>query len=651
MSGQTNYGTGSLQNNTGNSNSAFGNYAATSNQSGICITAVGANALFNNTTGPYNTSIGAGSMFYNETGDRNTAVGSSALQGPLAPLTTVGNQNVAIGAQALYSNYGDYNVAVGCYALIDNTDGSGNTAVGYQAGRDLSGNSNFNTFLGYNTDISSNTLVYSNSTALGYSATIDASNQIVLGTSNEKVKIPGSYVGIGIYNPSNGFTLDVGGDALINNVTVGRGGGNEDTNTAVGLGALESNTTLNLGGFQNTAVGSYALESNTDGIYNTAFGYNTLTAITNCALNTAIGNNAGQDLSGNSNYNTFLGSETDIFDPTLNYNNSTALGYNAIIDASNQIVLGGQSISPFVPYPSVYIPGSYVNIGGVYNPSSGYALDVSGILHTTMDASINSITVGRGGGNIATNTAVGNSALQANIGGSTNTAVGYHALQANIGGGSNTGVGVNALYTNTGGLNNTAVGYDALSVNLNSFNSAFGHQAGFHDVSGNTNTFIGYHTDVSNNGTTPYAVYTNSTAIGNGAIIQDSNQIVLGNSAIITLKCAIQTITSLSDARDKKDIEPLTNGINFIEKMNPVSFIWNMRDGGKVNIPEMGFIAQELKQVQEETGITVPNLVLETNPDRLEASYGTLLPILVKAVQELSAKVTILETELSELKK
>jgi hypothetical protein len=65
----------------------------------------------------------------------------------------------------------------------------------------------------------------------------------------------------------------------------------------------------------------------------------------------------------------------------------------------------------------------------------------------------------------------------------------------------------------------------------------------------------------------------------------------------------------------------------------------------------MGFIAQELKQVQEETGITVPNLVSDKNPDRIEASYGTLLPILVKAVQELSAKVTTLETELSELKK
>jgi len=75
-----------------------------------------------------------------------------------------------------------------------------------------------------------------------------------------------------------------------------------------------------------------------------------------------------------------------------------------------------------------------------------------------------------------------------------------------------------------------------------------------------------------------------------------------------------------------------------------------MRDGGKVDIPDMGFIAQDLQQVQEDTGITIPNLVYDVNPDKLEASYGTLLPILVKAVQDLSSKVTILETELNELK-
>jgi hypothetical protein len=81
-----------------------------------------------------------------------------------------------------------------------------------------------------------------------------------------------------------------------------------------------------------------------------------------------------------------------------------------------------------------------------------------------------------------------------------------------------------------------------------------------------------------------------------------------------------------------------------------VKFVWNMRDGSKVDIPDMGFIAQDLQEVQKNTGITVPRLVYDVNPDRLEASYGTLLPILVKSVQDLSSKVTILETELNELK-
>jgi len=34
---------------------------------------------------------------------------------------------------------------------------------------------------------------------------------------------------------------------------------------------------------------------------------------------------------------------------------------------------------------------------------------------------------------------------------------------------------------------------------------------------------------------------------------------------------------------------------------------------------------------------------MDENPDRLEASYGKLVPILTKAIQELSAKVTALE--------
>jgi len=38
-------------------------------------------------------------------------------------------------------------------------------------------------------------------------------------------------------------------------------------------------------------------------------------------------------------------------------------------------------------------------------------------------------------------------------------------------------------------------------------------------------------------------------------------------------------------------------------------------------------------------------LVYESNPEKLEASYGKLVPILVKAIQELTAKVEALEAK------
>ncbi len=69
----------------------------------------------------------------------------------------------------------------------------------------------------------------------------------------------------------------------------------------------------------------------------------------------------------------------------------------------------------------------------------------SGNLVTTADATINDITVGRGGGNIA-----------------SNTANGYGALAFNTTGTSNTANGLQALYFNATGINNTANGQRAL---------------------------------------------------------------------------------------------------------------------------------------------------------------------------------------------
>jgi len=354
---------------------------------------------------------------------------------------------------------------------------------------------------------------------------------------------------------------------------------------------------------------------------------------------------------------------------------------------------------------------------GIGTTSPASTLDVNGNLNTTMDASINSITVGRGGGNNQYNTALGIQALFSNTSGAQNVALGIQALYSNTTGSQNTAVGSIALYGNSTGTNNVAIGYYALYGNSIGYdNVAIGYQAigsnlntGYQNIAigsrsltfnttGYENTAIGYYSLSNNNtgyentaigyqalqntnaeantaigATAGYSITTGNynTAIGGaagynittgsnntciGAESQPSsgtvsNEITLGdNNPLTVLRCVATSITAISDARDKKDIEPLTNGITFIDQLKPVKFIWNMRDGGKVDIPAMGFIAQDLKQVQKDTGITVPNLVYESNPDRLEASYGTLLPILVKAVQELSAEVKALKTELNELK-
>ena len=216
-----------------------------------------------------------------------------------------------------------------------------------------------------------------------------------------------------------------------------------------------------------------------------------------------------------------------------------------------------------------------------------------------------------------------------------NVAIGFQTMNANTIGYYNTANGFKALNSNFNGYYNTANGFSALRFNTTgSGNVADGSGALYTITTGSNNTGIGANADCSFNNAT------NCTAIGYNARNTDaSNSIVLGNSSIAFLRCQVQTITSLSDERDKKDVEDIPVGLEFIDKLHPVKFVWNMRDGGKVGQEEFGFIAQELQAVQEQTNVTVPNLVDRSNLERLCASYGALIPVMVKAIQELSAKV------------
>jgi len=126
------------------------------------------------------------------------------------------------------------------------------------------------------------------------------------------------------------------------------------------------------------------------------------------------------------------------------------------------------------------------NVGiGTSTPS--YKLTVS------EDASFNSVRVGRGAGNVFTNTAVGASALNSNTTGQQNTAVGISAMSANLTGANNTAMGLAALQKSTGGHNNVAIGTFAQWENLTgSQNVAMGGEALRLNTGGSNNTAVGF---------------------------------------------------------------------------------------------------------------------------------------------------------------
>jgi hypothetical protein len=97
---------------------------------------------------------------------------------------------------------------------------------------------------------------------------------------------------------------------------------------------------------------------------------------------------------------------------------------------------------------------------------------------------------------------------------------------------------------------------------------------------------------------------------------------------------------SFSDARDKTNVEALTLGLDFVNKLNPTTYTWNMRDGSVVDVDDFGFLAQDLVALEDSVdGHDRLRLTHRENPDKLMISQDRLIPILVKAIQDLSKQI------------
>jgi hypothetical protein len=330
----------------------------------------------------------------------------------------------------------------------------------------------------------------------------------------------------------------------------------------------------------------------------------------------AIGYKAG--LGGQGQYAIALGHEAGLSGPQGSY--SLAIGSQAGANSQNiaAIALGS--------FAGAANQGPYAVALG---DKAGRQNQATGAIGIGYNAGSNnqgaySVAIGYGAGQYAQ--PANSIALNASNTQLNPTSSGFFVNPVNSTTGSASVTGPNMLVYNT---TNSQISYDPSSYVQGSptYNTVLGSGAGIYPGSTNC-TAIGANAQV----TAPYG----------------NNVIVLGDNNITTLYCNTQTISALSDARDKTNLTVLDTGLDFVNQLKPLRFDWNRRDGSFQGKNNIGFLAQDLLEVQENTGIIIPDLVNTNDPEKYTASYGVLIPIFAKAIQDLKKEVDELNKKIYE---
>jgi len=195
----------------------------------------------------------------------------------------------------------------------------------------------------------------------------------------------------------------------------------------------------------------------------------------------------------------------------------------------------------------------------------------------------------------------------------------------------------------TTGLNNTLIGKDVTEGIL---------------TTGSSNVIIGAFARPTTAAT--------ASAVGMGYnIVTEGGYTTVGDSANdIRAAHGVATWATVSDRRYKKDIVDSTVGLSFVNALQPRTFKYK----NKGELPETfraykadstevfknsntnhGFIAQEVKAaIDADAGIKDGFRMWDDREDgSQEVAEAALIPVLVKAIQELTAKVEALEAQLN----
>ena len=569
---------------------------------------------------------------------------------------------------------GDFNTAIGKGSLAEAginynvLDFSYNTAIGYRSGYNMlkdasNGSAQFNTFLGPQADVADSSQSYSYSTAIGANAKIDASHQIVLGTSDENIIIPGKLdVSSNATFSDSVIISDICSNVFISNITESMGSRGKE-NVAIGVDAFINsndncirNTSIGTGtmfhcisGKDNTCLGKNAFFRPDKGDGNTAIGKDSLAEaginynVLDFSYNTAIGYRSGYNMlkdasNGSAQFNTFLGPLADVADRSQSYSYSTAIGANAKIDASHQIVLGTSD-------ENIVIPGK-LDVSG--NATFSDSVIISDICSNVFISNVTESLGSRGKENVA----IGVDAfINSNDNCRDNTSIGTGTMNSCISGKENTCLGKNAFFRPDKGDGNTAIGTGSLGeagINYSvldfSYNTAIGYRSGYNMLKNATsgsaqfNTFLGPQADVADRSQS----YSYSTAIGANAKIDASNQIVLGTvneNVLIPGELSVsgdvegQSFNATSDARYKDNICDLENSLEKICSIRGVNYNWVSDEN---EIKHGGVIAQEISE-------QIPEAVNTCNPEKLSVDYNAIIGHLIESVKTLKMEIEMLK--------
>ncbi len=335
------------------------------------------------------------------------------------PAVSILNSDGIAGVEMRPGGSGKYNTFVGVDAGENVTAPASNSAFGYQSFA-AAATGSYNSALGYQT-LNSNTSGRNNVAVGGEALRLNT-------TGNENTA-----VGLDAleYNTTGGLNVAIGSFSLPLNTT-------GEYNTAIGSAALQQNTTgsnnMGIGIFTvrngttasyNLGIGNWALYGNTTGAKNIGVGYASLYNVTTGEENTALGLRAGDTITTGSD-NTFIGSRADASSPGLT--NATAIGSDAVVSASNSLVLGNNvnvGIGTSTPSTKLDVNGQIRIRGG--SPAAGKVLisTADGTASWTTPASLTGLPSVAGTANYVTKfigtNSVGNSIIYDN---GTNVGIG-----------------------------------------------------------------------------------------------------------------------------------------------------------------------------------------------------------------------------------